>query len=275
VVALIDSEENAVNRYTYDAFGVILTSTETVENPFRYAGYWYDSETGLYYLMARYYNPVNGRFLSEDPARDGYNWYVYCDNDPIMYYDYSGEVAIPAAIITGIAIVTKIIDYAWTAWDVIDSTRILADDNEDPFEKVFAAINIVLAVGTEAIEPDEWLPINIPLDDAGRKIALSTLKQKYKNDGPVAVKNYLRKHFGNKMDDAIKKIDDAIDLSVSRTGKWTKGSYDSAKDSLSPHSSSPKQIEAATPVHRNPESEDGCPANIQTAHPVPDIPCLH
>ena len=91
VVALIDSEENTVNRYTYDAFGVILTSTETVDNPFRYTGYWYDSETGLYYLMARYYNPVNGRFLSEDPVMDGYNWYVYCDNNPVIYIDPNGE----------------------------------------------------------------------------------------------------------------------------------------------------------------------------------------
>ena len=91
VVALIDSEENTVNRYTYDAFGVILTSTETVDNPFRYTGYWYDSETGLYYLMARYYNPVNGRFLSEDPVMEGYNWYVYCDNNPVIYIDPNGE----------------------------------------------------------------------------------------------------------------------------------------------------------------------------------------
>ena len=51
VTALIDSEENAINRYTYDAFGVILASTETVENPFRYAGCRYDSETRLYYLI--------------------------------------------------------------------------------------------------------------------------------------------------------------------------------------------------------------------------------
>ena len=61
-MALINSEENTVNRYTYDAFGVILTSTETVENPFTYAGYWYDSETGLYYLMARYYNPKRKKY---------------------------------------------------------------------------------------------------------------------------------------------------------------------------------------------------------------------
>jgi len=128
VVALIDSEENAVNRYTYDAFGVILTSTETVENPFRYAGYWYDSETGLYYLMARYYNSVNGRFLSEDPVRDGYNWYVYCDNNPIIYVDPNGEAweTIFDIISLGFSIVDVISNpddgWAWAglAGDVID-----------------------------------------------------------------------------------------------------------------------------------------------------------
>ena len=105
VVALVDSEENVVNRYTYDAFGVVITETETVDNPFRYASYWYDSETGLYYLMARYYNPVNGRFLSEDPARDGYNWYVYCNNNPLIYVDPNGQFIITttALVIIGLA----------------------------------------------------------------------------------------------------------------------------------------------------------------------------
>ena len=105
VVALVDSEENVVNRYTYDAFGVVITETETVDNPFRYASYWYDSETGLYYLIARYYNPVNGRFLSEDPARDGYNWYVYCNNNPLIYVDPNGQFIITttALVIIGLA----------------------------------------------------------------------------------------------------------------------------------------------------------------------------
>mgnify|MGYP004671625887 CR=1 FL=1 len=122
MVALIDSEENAVNRYTYDAFGVILASTETVENPFRYAGYWYDSETGLYYLMARYYNPVNGRFLSEDPARDGYNWYVYCDSNPSIHLDLNGQFVQAIEWICNSPLVQQIlqyisngISYAWTS----------------------------------------------------------------------------------------------------------------------------------------------------------------
>ena len=122
VTALLDSDENAVNRYTYDAFGVILTSTETVENPFTYAGYWYDSETGLYYLMARYYNPVNGRFLSEDPARDGYNWYVYCDNNPIIYIDPNGEwlhLAIGAVVGAAISGISSAI-YQYAKYDKVD-----------------------------------------------------------------------------------------------------------------------------------------------------------
>ena len=111
-MALINSEENVVNRYTYDTFGVVITETETVDNPFRYAGYWYDSETGLYYLMARYYNPVNGRFLSEDPARDGYNWYVYCDNNPIIYTVVTGTVigtATGAALGAGVGLTAQAI----------------------------------------------------------------------------------------------------------------------------------------------------------------------
>ena len=47
IIVFIDCEENVVNRCTYDAFGVIPTSTETAEKPFRYAGYWYDFETGV------------------------------------------------------------------------------------------------------------------------------------------------------------------------------------------------------------------------------------
>ena len=55
--------------------------------------------------MARYYNPVNGRFLSEDPARDGYNWYVYCNNNPLIYVDPNGQFIITttALVIIGLA----------------------------------------------------------------------------------------------------------------------------------------------------------------------------
>ena len=66
-------------------------------NPFRYRGYYYDAETGFYYLQSRYYNPAWGRFLNADAYISstgtliGFNMYTYCENDPINYYDPNGE----------------------------------------------------------------------------------------------------------------------------------------------------------------------------------------
>ena len=69
VVQVTDSAGNVVADYTYDAWGNIISSTGTMasSNPYPHAGYRYDNETGLYYLMARFYNPNIGRFLSLDP----------------------------------------------------------------------------------------------------------------------------------------------------------------------------------------------------------------
>ena len=58
-----------------------------------------DAETGNIYLRARYYDSEIGRFISEDPAEDGLNWYAYCRNDPVMYFDSTGEAA--TAIVGG------------------------------------------------------------------------------------------------------------------------------------------------------------------------------
>ena len=76
----------------YDAFGAELSATGTWKGPFGYAGgfgYQEDS-SGLKLLGHRYYDPTTGRFLSRDPIKDGRNWYVYCDNDPISRADPTG-----------------------------------------------------------------------------------------------------------------------------------------------------------------------------------------
>ena len=77
-------------EYFYDAFGNKQTDTDTSTNPFEYCGEYFDDETGLIYLRNRYYDPTNGRFVTEDPARDGENWYVYCENNPVIKTDYNG-----------------------------------------------------------------------------------------------------------------------------------------------------------------------------------------
>ncbi len=81
------------NIYQYDAFGNLLEKREDISNRILYTGQQYDQETGQYYLRARYYNPVVGRFLQEDTYRgDGLNLYAYCANNPVVYYDPSGHV---------------------------------------------------------------------------------------------------------------------------------------------------------------------------------------
>lgn len=79
------------NSYLYDAFGNELDADEQFQNRIRYTGQQYDDLTEQYYLRARYYNPVLGRFLQEDVYQgDGLNLYAYCRNNPVMYWDPSG-----------------------------------------------------------------------------------------------------------------------------------------------------------------------------------------
>jgi len=94
VVGLLDNAGAVVNRYQYDAFGNTVEAVENVKNRFRYAGEQYDQVTGQYYLRARFYNPVVGRFTQEDIYRgDGLNLYAYVSNNPVNYIDSSGYCA--------------------------------------------------------------------------------------------------------------------------------------------------------------------------------------
>ncbi len=100
VIALTDQSGQVVASYDYDSWGNPQESKRTgiaLENPFRYAGYHYDEETGLYYLMAIYYHPTHGVFLSldPDPGDDDdmltQNGYTYANNNPVMMVDPDGE----------------------------------------------------------------------------------------------------------------------------------------------------------------------------------------
>ena len=90
--ALITNRKGEIkNPYQYDAFGNGLEIVEELSNRIRYTGQQYDQQTEQYYLRARYYNPIAGRFMQEDMYQgDGLNLYAYCRNNPVVYFDPSG-----------------------------------------------------------------------------------------------------------------------------------------------------------------------------------------
>ena len=86
------------DTYDYDAFGNKVNSTGSTPNNYLYRGEQFDSDLGLYYLCARYYNPITGRFMSRDPHQGstfnpaGLHKYLYADGDPIDGQDPSGRM---------------------------------------------------------------------------------------------------------------------------------------------------------------------------------------
>ena len=90
VVQHVDENSNSMYKYEYDAFGNERNPNSNDPNPFRYCGEYWDLSSDTYYLRARNYDPAIGRFTQPDPIKDGINWYVYCDNNPVMRIDPSG-----------------------------------------------------------------------------------------------------------------------------------------------------------------------------------------
>ena len=102
-----------VAEYTYDAYGNHVVSNFSEANigdinPIRYRGYYFDVETGFYYLNSRYYNPQTARFLTPDSLSilnetksqiNGLNLYSYCGNDPVNDSDGSGHMAVALALL--------------------------------------------------------------------------------------------------------------------------------------------------------------------------------
>ena len=101
VVRIVNSSRSVVASYTYDPWGKIISSSGTLAdiNPLRYRGYYYDTETGFYYLQSRYYDPEIGRFINADSYAStdatgllSTNMFAYCENDPVNRSDPSGEL---------------------------------------------------------------------------------------------------------------------------------------------------------------------------------------
>ena len=115
ILAVLNGQTGATEAsYTYDAWGRVISSTGSLAeiNPFRYRGYYYDSETGFYYVSSRYYDPEIGRWINADTTDvlslpyyhlGQYNLFSYCNNNPVNDRDDDGQLSWLAKIAIGAA----------------------------------------------------------------------------------------------------------------------------------------------------------------------------
>ena len=123
IISIYDTTGSCVASYTYNAWGEHTVTNHTSANignlnPFRYRGYYFDQETGFYYLNARYYDPQIKRLISADSvdiigatpnALTDKNLYAYCDNNPVMRVDETGTFWITLAIGALVGIASQLI----------------------------------------------------------------------------------------------------------------------------------------------------------------------
>ena len=136
--------------------------------------------------------------------------YAYSYGNPVKYIDPDGHIPIPAIIAIAV-IALKVIDYGWTAYDAWQSGRVLADPNASQEAKYTAAVNLALTAGFEAAEPDDLLPVSLPLDDLARRGLVTLGKEAGEEAGEQAFKSFaswnfrenLRRLTGKGLDDIV------------------------------------------------------------------------
>jgi RHS repeat-associated protein len=151
---LTNSAGAVTDEYEYDAYGNSFTKVGTTPNNYLYRGEQFDSDLGLYYLRARYYNPNTGRFMSRDPddhslfSPNDLHKYLYANGDPVNTVDPSGRgdygITVWAALKIGAAAIQipgRILT-AWClvmTWQDIAGTSVYANDLEKQVKNVFCA----------------------------------------------------------------------------------------------------------------------------------------
>ncbi len=177
IISILDKSGREVVQYKYDAWGNVIT--EVIDeahagiaelNPFRYRSYYYDTETNLYYLNTRYYDPETGRFISQDDVSyldpehiNGLNLFAYCGNNPVMQIDPNGHIPI-ANFLTRVQITNMIWGFDNIFWGRINySVTQLAFQSPEEIGLFYAHSTVENEYGVVGIGINlcGWLGINI------------------------------------------------------------------------------------------------------------------
>ena len=213
VVGLVDGSGALVVKYNYDAWGKLksmtgsLASTVGTYNPIRYRGYVYDTETQLYYLNTRYYNPDVGRFINADGYAStgdellGSNMFAYCGNNPVNCVDPTGEFAITTLLVgalvgSAVSFVSSVVSQSITGdheinWGVVALDTIIGGVSgalgASGISQVVSMIaggvlNAVGSVGSDLIESNgDWNAVDV--DKAFKMTQMGVLLGKFTGAG--------------------------------------------------------------------------------------------
>jgi RHS repeat-associated protein len=221
---LADASGNIVQSYTYAPFGELLAAQGTRSSALQYTGEQNDLDTGLIYLRARWYDPATGRFTTRDPfpgfavLPQTLHPYVYGLNNPVKYIDSGGHFPFIPLLIAGGILLFKAIDYGWTAHDAYQSGQTLADPNSSIEARLEAGVNLALTVSFEALEPDDLIPVGLPLDDVARAGVRAGVREALQNGGANAALRVVKDQLGS---GAIRQLfDQGVFNGIRRYGEW-------------------------------------------------------
>ena len=188
ILKVITATGTEAATYTYDAWGKLLTATGDLAdiNPLRYRGYFYDTETSLYYLKSRYYDPEVGRFINPDAYAStgqgilGANMFVYCMNNAVFRIDKSGRAPLQSVLLTDSApqgtmarLIARQLE-AERAYEWLD-TRVQEVDSPNKFTTSTQYLGIGCVAGIAKLSGNLVTDILSTLDVAGTILVVTAV----------------------------------------------------------------------------------------------------
>lgn len=190
IIGILDSSLNQIVSYEYDSWGKLLSIKDANENnitsstnigiinPYRYRGYRYDTETELYYLNSRYYNPEWGRFINFDNYGgqigeiSSHNGYAYCTNNPVNMMDANGNEALALTWIAynTISILPEIISGGMTIGTILDGMNTIVQERVQEVSSIANAATIAQTLTKVKMNERNQQNVYWPAELYGRKV---------------------------------------------------------------------------------------------------------